>query len=889
MHRIIEKMPVRSTIRIMTFNGRSIRSMENRAELCLFLINNNIDLGLVQETFLKENDKYYIPGYTVIRMDRDGIGGGLLILVRHGIKFTTIDEKQLAAFEHMTIKLNTINGGMYVTNIYISKYSRGLTAGLKSLLTRENHIILGDWNANHSSWSRTADNQIGKKLFELIPFNNYFIYAPDEPTYNHSNGTRSTIDFIVSNTEAVPCNIFANVDLQSDHIAVQCDMQCLYDELPKKMVYNYSKANWKLFEDHMNNELRETEYELNSIENIDASIESFSELIRLGHEMAVPKIEIEPKKLISQCTINLIKQKNDLNRQLIREPNIQRKRLLKSLLNRMRQLISENAKMDRQDSWDEHISKCNGSVKKFWRLAKQLRTERKMSGFRINGVHITNEHTIANVIGGKFAQAHLAFNRPQNEADIHIKDTVEEFLENEIDEEINPFEIDELNLIISNLKKKKAPGIDQINNNCIKMLPQLARQKFLDICNACQLLNYWPKAYKIASIIPIPKAGVTPSINAFRPISLLPSLSKVMERLIATRLDEYIERENLLPNHQMGFRCSLSATHQAAKLAATIDLNKSRHTSTGMISLDIAKAFDSIWYDGLSYKMIQRKFPTRLIKWIDNYCRGRTFTVKYEQAISNSFDIPNGLPQGSVLAPKLYILFTADIPSTPKTQMLTFADDTIILTNSAQHRAIISRLTFAYTKVSRYFNKWHIRINTDKTKHLIIPFDRKRRRITNKQLILEGNALPLVDCLKYLGINFDRSGKFKNHIQHVKNRIVNTSRSLYPMIKNYHLDDHRRNLLVKMILSPTAFYGMPVWAGISAANAKSIRQKFSRAARSLCKLDWSFSTDELYEKLNMINIEVAIKESRGKFQDKLGISLHPLLAELGQFLAEVWD
>lgn len=218
----------------MSFNGRSIRSAHKRAELSLFLESNSIDIGLLQETFLKEKDKFYMPGYSVVRMDRKEQGGGLMIVVRHGLKFTMVDEKPLKAFEHMSIKLNAVNGRMYITNIYIRKYERSLTAGLKSLLTKNNNIIMGDWNANHSSWSRTADNQIGKKLFELIPYNEYLIHTSAEPTYTHSNGTQSTIDFIVSNATTIPINIFANADLQSDHTAVQCEIPCQYEELPKK-------------------------------------------------------------------------------------------------------------------------------------------------------------------------------------------------------------------------------------------------------------------------------------------------------------------------------------------------------------------------------------------------------------------------------------------------------------------------------------------------------------------------------------------------------------------------------------------------------------------------------------------------------------------------------
>lgn len=146
--------------------------------------------------------------------------------------------------------------------------------------------------------------------------------------------------------------------------------------------------------------------------------------------------------------------------------------------------------------------------------------------------------------------------------------------------------------------------------------------------NKCIKLSYWPQSFKIAKVIPILKSSKAPSeAQSYRPISLLNSMGKILERVIYSRIIEFVEEKNLLPSVQFGFRRGHSTTHQAMRIKKFIMKNKRLKKSVGLLLLDIEKAFDSVWHDGLIHKLIQMKFPAYLIKMIDAFIRNRKFIV----------------------------------------------------------------------------------------------------------------------------------------------------------------------------------------------------------------------------------------------------------------------
>lgn len=223
--------------------------------------------------------------------------------------------------------------------------------------------------------------------------------------------------------------------------------------------------------------------------------------------------------------------------------------------------------------------------------------------------------------------------------------------------------------IIKLLKSFKAPGPDGIQNILIKNLPLKSIEWLTKVFNVCFKITHWPNPFKLAKVTPILKHGKPPqNPESYRPISLLMS-GKLFEKAVHKRLISFIEDKNILPNFQFGFRRGNSTTHQAMRIKNFIIGNEIIKKSVGLILLGIEKAFDSIWHDGLIYKLIKMKFPMYLIRLINSFIRNRRFAVHINDSISNTVNISAGLAQGSCISPVLYAIFVADFPTIAEIQL----------------------------------------------------------------------------------------------------------------------------------------------------------------------------------------------------------------------------
>jgi Reverse transcriptase (RNA-dependent DNA polymerase) len=256
--------------------------------------------------------------------------------------------------------------------------------------------------------------------------------------------------------------------------------------------------------------------------------------------------------------------------------------------------------------------------------------------------------------------------------------------------------------IIKNLKNSKTPGFDNIPKILLKNLSRKALVFLTYIFNSCVKLSYFPKSWKHANVIPVPKPGKDPSNpSSYRPISLLSSISKIFESVVLKRLLNFITSNNVLPNHQFGFRTAHSAAHQLKRVVKnvkdarnSIARGTSRVTlSTGMLLLDNEKAFDSVWQKALLHKLLQRGCDIFLARLIFSFIKGLSFQVSVGSAKSSSHNIPFGVPQGAILSPTLYNIFTSDVPSSDFCGTATFADDS--------HFCLRSNSTFGSRSITR--------------------------------------------------------------------------------------------------------------------------------------------------------------------------------------------
>ncbi|XP_055856032.1 uncharacterized protein LOC129919203 [Episyrphus balteatus] len=268
---------------------------------------------------------------------------------------------------------------------------------------------------------------------------------------------------------------------------------------------------------------------------------------------------------------------------------------------------------------------------------------------------------------------------------------------------------------------------------------------------------YFPKTWKHAKIIPIPKPGKPAKLaTSYRPISLLSCLSKILEKVLKNKILKIVDEKNILPNEQFGFRMFHSTSHQVLRVCDHVRKNRNLGKSTGLILLDIEKAFDTVWHDGIVHKMVCLGFPVYLVKIVQSFLSNRCFNVFVNNIPSNSYPVNHGVPQGSVLGPFLYNIYTSDIPRLPECQLAIFADDTGIFSSHEFSLNIETNLRHALDLMTKYYTKWKIKLNSDKLQAIFFSRKRKSCFLPSNQLNVNGVNVMWESSVKYLGIYLDQ-------------------------------------------------------------------------------------------------------------------------------------
>ena len=323
---------------------------------------------------------------------------------------------------------------------------------------------------------------------------------------------------------------------------------------------------------------------------------------------------------------------------------------------------------------------------------------------------------------------------------------------------------DEIIALIRNIKPK-ATGSDGISG------------QMLLICNHSVILplkiffsnilstSIYPDTWKLANVTPIFNKGDKQLIKNYRPISLLPISGKIIEKIIFNNLYSYLNANNLVTKNQSGFRPADSTTNQPLYLVNEIHqaFENPKSLEARAVFLDISKAFDKLWHDGLIFKLQQNGVSGSLLMFFQNYLNNRKQRVVLNGSHSSYSIIKSGVPQGSVLGPLLFLVYINDLERNIKSNIKFFADDTMLFSIVKDPALSANNLNYDLDIIQQLAHQWKMEFNPDPTKQATeLLFSCKRFSSNHPQLIFNGIAVAKVKDQKHLGLILIRVYPLKN-------------------------------------------------------------------------------------------------------------------------------
>lgn len=666
--------------------------------------------------------------------------------------------------------------------------------------------------------------------------------------------------------------------ISSDHSPVKLDIS-----LQAKIgCTNNTTTNWTRYGEL----LARTDLILPSIKctnDIDNEVDRLTRnIIEACEQASVPKLPNSYKESIPRATKQLIRDKNKLRRswQRTRDP------LYKLEVNRLQKRINKELYEHRNQSWNEFLTELTPEDNSLWRIHKffKKKDQPSIKGpiATLNGISYTDldkAEAIACELETQF----------QLNADLVDKDTeeeVSEFITNlanttVLESNFPKLPPSDLKSKINKLKPNKAPGLDKISNKMLKALPDNIIIFLFKIIQAIFIFSHFPKSWKTAVINPIPKPGLDHSkAKNYRPIALLSSLSKLAEAYILEDVKVHCRANNILINEQFGFRTGHSTVHQLNRVTETILGGLLLKKFTGAVFLDISKAFDRIWHDALLYKLNECFFPAYMLKIIASYLNNRCFNVKINTSYSDIRSIKAGVPQGSLLGPLLFCLYTNDIPKPPRpnTKVALFADDTAVLSTDEDSIYICEELELYLEDLADWYVSWKIQVNPNKSAAII--FSRNKRPDTFN-IKMSGKPISWVDHVKYLGVTLDSHLTWMAHINLIRAKAQVALAKLYPIMrKRSKFSISNKMIIYKMAIRSILAYAWPVWGYASKSNIKRLEVFQNKALRIIVNAPWFVRNEVIRRDLEIPTITVYIKEIAKRFFTKVDNHTNPLISSL---------
>ena len=412
--------------------------------------------------------------------------------------------------------------------------------------------------------------------------------------------------------------------------------------------------------------------------------------------------------------------------------------------------------------------------------------------------------------------------------------------------------------VLSVLKRfpvNKAPGHDGISGKSLNCALPVILNPITRLINKIITMQDVPRDFKKAVVTPIHKGGEANEPVNYRPISVLPLLSKLMERVIADQLDMHLRKHGMLTEVQHGFRKYHSTATCLLQLTEEIRSKLDRRMATGLIALDLSKAFDCIDHSILLSKLTAFGMvsSTSSYKFFKNYLEERTQVVRLNGTLSTDLAIRNGVPQGSILGPILFILYINDLPtSIEHSNSVIYADDTTIYASSSVPTNIQFALNQDMINVCRWFKKNKLKLNVEKTKFMVVHPNKMEEKFANINVFIQGKHIARERNVKILGVQIDENLGWHKHLHTMVKNLRYQYRSFARSVKYFDMDT--RKILYNSTLASRFNYADCIWSQCTIRDANMLQSVQNLAVRKMINAGPLESARPILQELEMLTL-----------------------------------
>lgn len=815
------------------------------------LLNKCVDVIAITESWLKPkhtNKQVEIDGYNIFRNDRIGLGGGgVALFVKKNIKCKIISASpskfstNLVEFLNCELLQNEIK---YLISVvyrrpervlkldnFFSEYHRHLTQ-------YDNRIVLGDFNLN---FVHINDKHVKEALTAFDDVN--LSRLPIQNTHRASTSI-TTIDAIFV-TPSINRNNFGKfVNNLSHHetlyLIINAQRSNSLEEM--KFIREFEKVN--------KNELTGQAFQIdwhmcNENWSIDDKVELFTKMLLEFYDEYLPLKEIKSSKIfkpkLSSEINELIAHREKLRKLAYKATNLGLFEKYKEVKNRVKQQIVTYHKkiiFDKLNSLQNSVHIWNklrnlGLVK-----AKNVPTNFPVSlNEMIKGLTVTQDaDRIAKINQEYEVEAELSGEK------LYFQ-------------HVNPVKVKNAVFSITT----SAEGNDRV---CIKMLKFILNPilpSLTNIINTSLQTSSFPTSWKKSLICPIPKVNYPTAAGEYRPISILCTMSKILEKIAYDQILTFVNAENILDPLQSGFRKKFSTGTALLRISEDIKSAFHKKEVVLMVFLDFSKAFDTVNHELLINKLKQLNFSDPVLKWLESYLSERTQAVRdNKRNVSDWQKVECGVPQGSPLSALLYSLYGFDICKIFRNRCKhhVYADDTqlYIICPPDELSIAIQIMNFVLEDVFNWSESHGLKLNPSKTQAMILTPQNTHISTENlPELVLCNTKIDYFEHVKNLGVMFDQKLSWNKQISHICQKVYGTLNNLEKF--RDVTPEKIRLQLVKSLILPHFDYCSYVYCDINKEQFGRLQNALNSAIYYVYNVPFAASLSPYYKQAGILKVQ----------------------------------